>query len=353
MLDLKPDAEEAFRHIEAWWNGELIDRVCIAVYAQKDNHTPREVPKPPTIEEQWTNIDYVIESRAAEIESIAFLGDAIPKLRASLGPSFITAALGCPLHFMPTTTWTEPIIEDWDTFADFSDYRENRWYKLSVEMMERVTEAAQGRFIAQMPDLHPGGDGVASMRGNEKFLLDLYDKPDRVRWAMEHLDDMFCEMVDTYYRISTSRGQYGSMGFLTWGPGKTFPIQDDTLALVSPQMAKDMLLPSILRQARHVDHALFHLDGPEATDKLDMLLDAPEIHGIQWQPGAAHREMTQWIPLMKRILGAGKLLLAGCKATEVEPILSEVPAKGLRLVVNAQDEDEGRDILRRAARLSK
>ncbi|MDO9540869.1 MAG: hypothetical protein Q7J98_00920, partial [Kiritimatiellia bacterium] len=201
--------------------------------------------------------------------------------------------------------------------------------------------------------LHPGGDGLASLRGSENFMLDIYDHPDHVRREMDQLDRMFCEMVDTYYRISISHGQRGSAGFLTWGTGKTFPIQDDTLALVSPATTREVMLPSILRQARHMDHAMFHLDGPETLDKLDLLLEAPEIHGIQWQPGAAHCEMTQWIPLMKRILGAGKLLVIACSPNEVEPILREVPARGLFIwYVPARDEDEGRQIVKLAAELT-
>lgn len=354
MLEFKPDAERVFQRLEAWWRNEPpTGCVNIAVTAPKRGAAPAKIPAPATLAEQWTNIDYVVESGVAKLAATAFLGDALPALRAGLGPNFLAATLGGALQFMPDTTWVDPCIADWDAFDGFPDYRQNRWYRLSLEMMERVAAESQGRFLAKMPDLHAGGDALAALRGNEAFLMDLYDRPDCVRRALDHVNTVSCEMVDAFYRISVSRGQYGSTGFLVWGPGKTFPVQDDTLALVAPATAREFLLPGLLRQARHVDHALMHLDGPETLDKLEMLLDAPEIHGIQWQPGAAHSEMTQWIPLMRRILGAGKLLYVRCRPEEVEPILRALPARGLLLSVGARDEDEGRRILALAAKLTK
>ncbi len=352
MLEFKPDADKVFERLTAWWNGEVLDRANIAIVAPKKGASLKEIPAPATLEKQWTDIDYVIEKNLARMAATAYMGDALPAMRLDLGPNFLAAALGCKLNFLPDTTWTEPIIPDWQSFAGFPDYRGNQWYKLTVKMTECAAAAAEGRCIAQIPDLHCGGDAVAALRGNEAFLMDFYDDPGRLRQALEFVDDVSCEMVNTFYRISASHGQHGSSGFLVWGPGKTFPLQDDTLALVSPAIAREFLLPGLLKQARNVDHAMMHLDGPEALDKLDMLLESPEIHGIQWQPGAAHRPRIQWIPLMKRILDAGKLLYTGCTAGEVEPLLSALPSRGLRLSLNARDEEEGEQVLKLASKLT-
>lgn len=352
MLEFKPDADKVFERLTAWWNGEVLDRANIAIVAPKKGALLKNIPAPATLEKQWTDIDYVIEKHFARMAATAYMGDALPCMRAELGPNFLAATLGCKLNFLPDTTWTEPAIADWQSFQGFPDYHASRWYQLTVKMTERVAAEAEGRCIAQMPDLHCGGDAVAALRGNEPFLLDFYDNPGRLRQTLGMVDDIACEMVDTFYRLTTMHGQPGSTGFLVWGPGKTFPLQDDTLALVSPAAAREFLLPGLLKQARHVDHAMLHLDGPAALDKLDMLLESPEIHGIQWQPGAAHRPKIQWIPLMQRILKAGKLLYTGCTAAEVEPLLTALPSRGLRLSLTARSEEEGEHILKLAAKLT-
>ena len=64
--------------------------------------------------------------------------------------------------------------------------------------------------------------------------------------------------------------------------------------------------------------------------------------------------MSRWIPLLKRILAGGELLYIHCAPDQVEPILSEVPAKGLYMnVQGAKSEEEARAILALAARLSR
>ncbi len=354
-MELKPDAEQVYERLTAWWNGEMLDRVCIEITAPKKGHKPKTIPQPGSIEECWTNIDYALEKKVAELEATAFIGDALPTIRPDLGPNFLAATLGCPLRFLPDTTWTDPAIEDWDNFSGFPDYRESSWYKLMVEMTRRFTEAAEGRFLTEITNLYTGGDAVAALRGNENFLMDFYDVPDRVRMTLDHADRVYCEMVDALGEITTSRGQTYYIGYLNWAPGKTYPVADDSLALLSPGIVKEFLLEGIRRRAAHVDYAAFHLDGPDALDKLDLLLEMPEMHCIQWQPGAGARPMSRWISLLKRILARGKLLYIHCAIDQVEPILSEVPAKGLYMNVEerAKDEEEAKAILDLATRLSR
>ena len=352
-LQLKPDAEQAFLRLESWWNGDALDRPCLAITAPRSGHPVRRVAHPGSLEERWTNVDYVVESTVARLEATAFLGEAIPHAFPNLGPNFLTATLGCPLRFLPSTTWTDAMIADWSDFQGFADYRESRWYRLMIEMTARFVEVGAGRFLTAITDLHPGGDGVASLRGSEDFMRDLFDEPARVRETLDSLDGFFCELVDSLYAITTSRGQEGNLGFLTWGPGKVCPVQDDSLALLSPRAVEEFLLESILRQARHVDHCMFHLDGPQCLDKLDMLLACREIRGIQWQPGAGHRPMRKWTDLMRKILTRGKLLFIDCEPDELAPILSAVPRKGLYIATHAADEEQAQRMLETAKRFGR
>jgi len=351
-LELKPDADAAFARLRAYWAGELTDRACIEIRVPRRGRNRTSLTPPESIEERWTNVDYMIAKLVAEVESFVYVGEALPIVWPDLGPDFLAATLGCEFQFTPETSWTKPLIEDWASFGSFQDYRESRWYKLMVEMTERLTEAAEGRFLAGITDLHPGGDALGALRGTSNFLTDFYDAPEQLAFALDHVDKVWCEMVDAFEAITTSRGQAHCVGFLPWGPGKTYPLQDDTLALLSPAIVAEFILPGIRRRAAHLDCAMFHLDGPEALDKLDMLLAMPEMHAIQWQPGVSNRPMMRWIPLMKRILAGGKLLTVDCTADQVEPILRAVPSKGLHIIVHdVRDEDDAKGILELATRL--
>ena len=57
-----------------------------------------------------------------------------------------------------------------------------------------------------------------------------------------------------------------------------------------------------------MDRCIYHLDGPQALRYLDTLLDIPEIHAIQWVPGAGRDYWADWIEVYQRIQQRGKAL---------------------------------------------
>ena len=101
-----------------------------------------------------------------------------------------------------------------------------------------------------------------------------------------------------------------------------------------------------MAEASCLDRAVFHLDGPDAVRHLDSLLDTPEIHAIQWVPGAGALPMTRWIPLLQRIQAGGKSQWVGCRADEVRPILEALRPEGVMISTSAATEDEARELLR-------
>jgi hypothetical protein len=60
--------------------------------------------------------------------------------------------------------------------------------------------------------------------------------------------------------------------------------------------------------------------------------------------------MLVWVPLLKRIQQAGKLIHITVPANEVEPLLQELSPKGLMLDTYCSTEDEAEDLLRKACR---
>ncbi len=122
----------------------------------------------------------------------------------------------------------------------------------------------------------------------------------------------------------------------------------DELALISPQMFREFFLDDIVAQVNWLDHSLFHLDGPDCIRHLDILLEIPKLNGIQWVPGARYKSMLEWVPLLRKIQQAGKLVQIGVQANEVEPLLRELSPKGLMLDTYCATEDEAKDLLRKA-----
>ncbi|MHB0878126.1 MAG: hypothetical protein ACYC5O_18990, partial [Anaerolineae bacterium] len=111
------DWREALARMEAWWAGECLGRPAIQVTAPRDGVTPRPVPAPDTIEAQWLDVGYVIESSLEAMRCRYYGGEAFPSMYPNLGPDVTAAYMGCDLVFGETTSWSVPNLPNWDGLA--------------------------------------------------------------------------------------------------------------------------------------------------------------------------------------------------------------------------------------------
>jgi hypothetical protein len=117
-------------------------------------------------------------------------------------------------------------------------------------------------------------------------------------------------------------------------------LQADFLALVSPRMAEEFILPNLRKEAAFLDRSIFHLDGPGALDKLELLLDIEELDGIQWVPGAGRPAAAHWLPLLERVQARGKVLFVTSPPEEVQTLVESLDPRGLAIGVEGAFEDE-------------
>jgi hypothetical protein len=78
---------------------------------------------------------------------------------------------------------------------------------------------------------------------------------------------------------------------------------------------------------------------------LDSLLGLPHLDGIQWVPGAGAKPTVEWIPLLRKIQDAGKLVYAYCEAGDVRTLLQELRPEGLMLIVSCDSVGEAEQLL--------
>ena len=79
-----------------------------------------------------------------------------------------------------------------------------------------------------------------------------------------------------------------------------------------------------------MDRCIDHLDGPQALRYLDRLLDIPEIHAIQWVPGAGHDYWADQVEVYQRIQAGGKALVTvGVPANELPALFEALKPAGV------------------------
>jgi hypothetical protein len=86
---------------------------------------------------------------------------------------------------------------------------------------------------------------------------------------------------------------------------------------------------------------------------LDVILEQPGIQAIQWVQGLGDDwPILQWIPLLKRILKAGKSVLVDVPMEELDGFMEQMPREGVFLCLGVREGEEA-DVLRRVERWGK
>jgi hypothetical protein len=346
-LELKPDWEECRARIDAWWRGEMLDRVPIKVTAPLWEVESDE-PQPDDLQAHWTDPDRVIPRLERHMEATYWGGEAAPVMfPVSTGLVAILAAyLGCPVRFLGTrTVWVEPILDDWADPPPLEFDPENEWWRRSAALLAAAAQRAPGRYLVGLPDLNGPGEILARLRGTERLCMDVLEDPDRIPPALEKINLAWYRYFEACTGIVHQRlpGSISWMGI--WSLIPSIDLQCDFSCMISPGQFDELFLPTVRRQTEWVARTIYHLDGPGAVGHLDSLLALPELTGIQWVAGAGAPPMIEWTDLCRRVLEAGKLLYIDCEPGEVETLLEELPHEGLLLQTRCASERDAEQLL--------
>lgn len=311
-MQFKPDIEKVLTRYEAWWQCQVLDRPLVSIRFPKPPE--RQVPWPEkthaTLRDRWLDTEYAVARAVAGITNTVYYADALPVAIPNLGPEIFSAFYGCPLEFGESTSWSSPILEDWspESVARLQLDRENPYFRKILEITDALLAVGQGRFAVGYMDLHGGGDAIAAFRDPQQLCLDMIEHPDAVKALCRRITDDFLDVYDFYYKKLSSAG----MPSVTWCPsasrGKMHVPSNDFSCMISKDMFEEVFLDELVRECRHMDRCIYHLDGPNALRYLDTLLAIPEIHAIQWVPGAGQDYWGDWVDVYRRIQEAGKAM---------------------------------------------
>lgn len=322
MFELKPDFEEVLKRYEAWWDCAIVDRPLVSLGVGKPAEECIALP-PKTyadVRDRWMDTEYLVKSAETRMRNWVFLADSLPVAFPDLGPEIFSAFYGCEMEYGDSTAWSKPILRDLseESVAGLRLDTGNFYYRKVLEITDALIEAGRGVFLVGYTDLHGGGDAIAAFRDPQELLLDTVECPEAIRRLCDRITGDFLDVYDMYH----ARLQAAGMPSTTWCPvtckGRMHVPSNDFSCMISDASFRDLFLDGIVRECRHMDRNLYHLDGPQALRYLDLLLDIPEIHAIQWVPGAGHGYWGDWIEVYQRIQAKGKAMQ-----------LLSVPAKDL------------------------
>lgn len=352
-FSLKPDYQQVKARYDAFWDRQIIDRPPVSIALPGEHLPPMARRSYATMEEKWLDVEYRAEAIDRQMRGTRFLYDALPIAFPNLGPEIFSAWCGCGYEYGPDTTWSQPVIRDWET--DFPKARLNVNHPLFVKMVEftkLLLAYGKGHFIVGLTDLHPGGDHLAALRDPAELAIDMIDNPEWVRRMLDQSMPEYYAAYGIFYHMLREAG----MPITSWTPlihdGTYYIPSNDFSCMISKAMFDAVFLEGIRQECKFYERSIYHLDGPGALRHLDSLLAIEELDAVQWVCGAGREGYHRWVNVYQKIQSAGKGIQMICHANELPLIFETLRPEGVWFshVAGISDEDEARAVVDRIAR---
>lgn len=354
MYRFKPDYAKSRQRIEAFWERQVLDRPVVQFDLMRPPNEQMPLPESRhgSARARWLDAEYQAQWHLAALSNREFLGDTLPVAFPNLGPELFAAFYGCPLHFGDYgTSWTEPILHDWDQMDQIQMDWENPWLAKLHEMTDAFLAVGRDTFITGMTDWHPGGDWLAAVRDPANLAMDLILEPEGVKRLLARAEEDYYRVYDVFYAKLRAHGQ----PITTWLPlvaeGRYYVPSNDFSYMISPAMFNEFFLPGLARECAFLERSIYHVDGPGALRHLDAILSIPELDAVQWVYGAGNEGFHRWVEVYRCIQGAGKGVEVICGFDEIEAVMATLSPEGLFLSVQeVPNREAGLDMLARLTR---
>ncbi len=334
----------------AWWAGEL-ERPIIML--QRYEAPPEGTL--PAVHDFISN--YPLDMPAEEViglvqnryRYVRYYGDDWPKWWPNFGPGIMGGFLGAAVNSEEDTVWFSPANDLPIPERRLAYDAHNPWLKRVYELT-RVAAAQWGdRVLVGLTDLGGNLDILAGLHGTQRLLYELIDHPAEVERLVGEITRLWLRYYAELYDFIGRQGRGTSPWASIWSPGRCYMLQCDFSYMISPQMFERFVLPDITACCAVLDHSLYHMDGIGQIPHLDLLLSVERLGGIQWIPGEGRPAPEEWLPLLKRIIDAGKRCQLHVSPEGARTILRELGGRGFALRVDGSglSHEDAQDLVRR------
>ena len=308
-----------------WWAGEL-NRPIVPIITT-DNPSVRKSSPYQTLRfsNAWdfsVTPQQLIDAQDWQFSTQRWYGDAYPFCPVTpFGAGTMAAFLGCHPVGKEDTVWFFPERENIPIEELHFEMDENNPYLRRVlNVYEEGMEKWRGQVVMGMIDIGGVMDVLASFRGTENLLMDLYDDPEEVLRCIRELQELWFKYFDKINDILAPEVRGYSMWFNLFCEKPGYIIQSDFSYMISPEMFKTFVAPELATSSERIYQCLYHMDGVGQIPHLEQLLEIDGIKGIQWVPGAGTPQDMNWDELKSRILASGIKLISENQKPDGSPI---------------------------------
>ena len=359
-MDIMPiknidDWEMRLKRQDAWWNCEIIDRpVVYMTICDPDYQPPAPKRTHANITEYWLDAEYQAELQLAGVRATKYYGDALPFAFPNVGPDFFAACFGGKIVFEEkTTSYIVPFVKDYAELDSMWFNYQSECFKNMEKMYDMLIAMNDGDCYIGWPDIHPGGDCLAGLRGSEVLCMDMYDYPEQVKKNVKMVTAELKKLLEFYFN------KFGAYKYATTGwPGivssKRWAVPCcDFAYMISADNFNEFFLEGIREECSFTEANIFHLDGEGSLKHLDALLEIEKLNAIQWVYGVSNGRTSNWIPVYQKIQAAGKgVQLFDVGLDELDTIMQNLRPEGVLImgIVDVKDEETAKAVISKVSK---
>lgn len=349
-LETKPDFEQAMKRVYAWYNQEIIDRAPIRFSAHNAEYLKAynlNNYKFNSQKDRWCNVEYQLDKFELSIHNTTFNAETFPFYWPNLGPDIFAAFYGSELVFQDITSFSKPLIYDWEQLYCLQIDLNNEYFLILEDMTKAAIERGKNKYLVGYTSFVSGIDTAAAFRGVQQLCFDFILEPEKVKLLIEKSSKDYLNVYNHFDKMIKNSGGLS----ISWMGIPSFEkmqiSQTDFASMLSPEHFNEFVLPNLKQEVQAFDQVIFHMDGKGVANHLDSLLGIPEINAIQWVQGVGKDlPIMQWVPLIKNIQKAGKSVVVDLQVHELEHFMKEVSPEGIYLCIDAEPEIQF-DIIKR------
>jgi 5-methyltetrahydrofolate--homocysteine methyltransferase len=339
-MEYKEDAEEAKQRWMAWWDHENADRPVIAYAYPKPN-------APPVSYDSWylakhhDDIEGAVDLFERHAASTFWGAEEMPVFWPNYGAGIFAAVFGADQVFKSDTVWFFPRQKiSLDEIVPMLEAVElngnNDWYARLLRITEYAAQRAGDNYMIGTTDYGGLMDILASFLEPKDIFYGMKNRPEIIDVCRAIILEKSQKVFDDLVSIVLEHCHGTSAWMKLWCAKRWYPLQCDFSYMLSPKWFRRFVLPDLVELCRHLDYAIYHLDGVNQLSYLDDLLAIPELTGIQWVPGDGKPSTASdvWMPVYRKIQEAGKNIVTDGAPGELMQFINQLDPKGLYIGTN-------------------
>ena len=334
--------EQILNEYEGFWEREKRARPILNISFPKEDAKP--FPAPVSLEQKWLDADYLYRAFRHKLANTEYLAEGIPMHFTNLGPGCLSACIGGDFSLTERSVWFDqnPIVTDWEHPPKLALNEQSEIWQTVLRIQN--TLAQDEDMLFSITDLGGILDIVASLRGTQELLYDLYDYSDEVIAFSQEVKKLWFLAFDKQVELVRKAGRPYNNWFNIPSSKPWYPLQCDFCYMISPDQFRQFVLGDLVDQVNHMERSIYHLDGCGELPHLDMLLDIPNLTGIQWvsSPGEEPLWDKRWFGLYQKIQDKKKnvVLSKGLDPADLasaERLIKSVDPTGFYISVSCSD----------------